>query len=806
MIAEVAERSRAESLMQARLRLMEFAASQSMEEVLVATLDELEALTGSRIGFYHFVEPDEQTLSLQAWSTRTLRELCSAKGKGRHYDVGEAGVWVDCIRQRRPVIHNDYASLPHKKGLPPGHAAVTRELVVPIFRNDRIVAVLGVGNKPTDYVADDVDVVARFADLAWDIADRKQAEQALRASEARYRMLYETLRDAFVRTDMDGRIVECNEIYCQMLGYSTRELRALTSRELTPERWRAIEERIVREQIIARGYSEVYEKEYRRKDGTIFPVELRTSLATDEEGRPSSMWAIVRDITERKRAEADHARLVTAISQAGEAIVITDPSGTILYVNPAFERTTGYTRAEAIGQNPRVLKSGKQGDAFYRRLWATITAGKTWTGLITNRRKDGTLYDEETTISPVFDETGAIINFVAVKRDVSREQALENQLRQAQKLEAVGQLAAGVAHDFNNLITALYGYAEMGRSVLPEGHQAIAALNGILSVSQQAAGLTKSLLTFSGRSQPAVEPLQVCLLVTETAKLLKRMLSKKIEFQIEIPRDDPLWVRADRVQLGQVLINLALNAHDAMPDGGTLRLSVAKRPPLDGADAAAEASVAIAVADTGIGMTPDVQARIFDPFFTMKSRGRGTGLGLAIVHGIVKEHGGHIEVQSQPGQGSTFTVVLPTIPAVSSESDSEQAAEPLRGHGEPILLVDDDEYVGALLATELERQGYAVVTAEDGDAALRRWRERRGTLRLLVLDYDLPRRNGGECLRVIRDAGDTTPAIIISGAVQVNRLVEGTGAQILHKPFKVAELVELASRTMRGECTATPAP
>ena len=304
-LIDITARKRISAVLQARVRISEYALTHSLGELLTLALDEAELLTGSTIGFFHFVEADQLTLSLQEWSTNTHRRMCTAEGGGRHYPVDEAGVWADALRERRPVIYNDYASLPHRKGMPPGHSQVVRMLVVPILRNDKVVALLGVGNKPGDYDSEDIEITSQLASLSWDIAERKRTEKELRASEEKYRGLFESMMDGFVSVAMDGKILECNEVYQAMLGYSKSELAQLNYRDITPEKWSAFEDGIVEDQILKRGYSDIYEKEYRHKDGSIFPVELHAVLTRDEQGTPASIWAIVRDITARKRAEEE---------------------------------------------------------------------------------------------------------------------------------------------------------------------------------------------------------------------------------------------------------------------------------------------------------------------------------------------------------------------------------------------------------------------------------------------------------------------------------------------------------------------
>ncbi len=358
---DLTERKRTASLMNARVRISEYADTHTLDELLQKALDEAEALTDSRIGFAHFLKEDQRTLHLQMWSTNTLAHMCTAEGKGSHYPVEQAGVWAECISTREPVIHNDYASLSpsRRKGLPEGHAPIVRELVVPILRNDLVVMIMGVGNKPYEYDENDVEALSQLAGSVWDIVQRKQAEEALKTSERKYRLLHESMIDGFVSADMEGNFLDCNEIYRNMLGYSVAELAQLTYKDITPEKWRAIEAGIVENQIIKRGYSDIYEKEYIRKDGTIFPVELHTVLLRDVDGEPAGMWAIVRDVTERKQAEEalreSELFIKNVLNSITAHIAVLDGQGKIVTVNEAwkqFARENGNTDPESfIGTN-----------------------------------------------------------------------------------------------------------------------------------------------------------------------------------------------------------------------------------------------------------------------------------------------------------------------------------------------------------------------------------------------------------------------------------------------------------------------
>ena len=367
--------------------------------------------------------------------------------------------------------------------------------------------------------------------------------------------------------------------------------------------------------------------------------------------------------------------LMTAIEQSADGIVITDAQGTIQYVNPAFTRVSGYSREEALGKNPRILKSGKHDEAYYRKLWETILGGEIWQDEITNRRSDGSLYPEQMTITPVRDQRGEITHFIAIKAEVTERKRLEQQLRQAQKMEAVGRLAGGVAHDFNNLLTIISGYSEL----LLEHPGTVEPLRGyvneIRNASGRAASLTRQLLAFSRQQVLAPRVLDLNAVVANIEKMLKRLIGEDIDLVTVLA--ESLWpVKADPGQLEQVLLNLAVNARDAMPKGGMLTIETANVE-MDRTYAQTHFPlspgpyVLLAFSDTGIGMDAETQARIFEPFFTTKEKGKGTGLGLATVYGIVKQSGGYIWVYSEVGKGTTFKIYLP-------RSDEVDESEPRR--------------------------------------------------------------------------------------------------------------------------------
>ena len=437
-------------------------------------------------------------------------------------------------------------------------------------------------------------------------------------------------------------------------------------------------------------------------------------------------------------------RLSAAVEQAAGAVIITDVQGHIQYVNPGFEHMSGYGQAEVLGQTPRILQSGEHDATFYGELWATIRAGNIWHGRLVNKRKDGTRYVVDATITPVRDANGQIANYVSLQRDVTREAQLEEQYRQLQKMEVMGQLTSGIAHDFNNLLTVINGFAELLQVQLSPYEPAHELLAKIRDAGRHGVELVQQLLAFSRKQTITPRLVDLGQLVAGMQSMLQRVIGEHIELTTHVAPD--LWpVKVDATQMEQVIVNLAVNARDAMPQGGRLTIEVANVV-LDheyvGGHLQAQPGehVLLVISDTGIGMTPEVKAHLFEPFFTTKGQGKGTGLGLAIVYGIVKQNGGNIWVYSEEGLGTTFKIYLPRA---DTESAAQSAArtevrEPSPNGNETILLVEDNDSVRDLARLVLRRQGYQVLSAADGQEALDVAADYSGRIHLLLSDLVLP--------------------------------------------------------------------
>ncbi len=500
---------------------------------------------------------------------------------------------------------------------------------------------------------------------------------------------------------------------------------------------------------------------------------------------------IITKAVEGKRTEEERERLMSAIEQAAETIVVTDREGTIQYINPAFDRITGYTREEVIGQNPRILKSGKQDDAFYKELWDTITRGEVWSGRFINKKKDGTFYTEDATISPVHDATGKIVNYVAVKRDVTHEIKLEEQLRQAQKMEAVGTLAGGIAHDFNNLLMAIQGIASLMLYDVDSTHPHYERLQLITKQVRRGANLTAQLLGYARKGKYEVKPINLTRIVEETSDTFGR-IHKEITIHRKLT-EDLSSIEADQSQIEQILLNLYINASGAMPGGGTLILKTMNVTHKDMKgnlyDPRPGSYVLLAVTDTGIGMDKETMERIFEPFFTTKEMGRGTGLGLASAYGIIKGHRGYIHVESEKGRGTTFSIYLPT-----SDKKVETVVKPakhvIEGSG-TILLIDDEASVLNVGVRMLEVLGYTVLEAKSGRKAIETYKANKDTIDLVILDMIMPDMGGGEIYDRMKEISPDVKVLLSSGYSiegQATEILEQGCDGFIQKPFDMAEL------------------
>jgi two-component system, cell cycle sensor histidine kinase and response regulator CckA len=499
---------------------------------------------------------------------------------------------------------------------------------------------------------------------------------------------------------------------------------------------------------------------------------------------------------ERKRYEEHLQRLVTAVESAGETIVVTDSEGTIIYVNPTFEETSGYPRQEALGRNPRILKSGQHDRAFYRKMWETLLAGQVWRGRLTNRRKDGTLYEETATISPIRDESGRIVNYVAVKRDITSETMLQKQLIHAQKMEAIGTLAGGMAHDFNNLLQAILGYSDLLLMKKGPGDPDRKRLEVIQHAARDGADLVSRILTFGRKTESQTRPIDLNEEILKAQRLLRRTVPRMIEIKLVLAENLHI-IDADPAQIEQVLLNLAVNAQHAMPNGGQLLIETSNVSLSDeylrthlGARQGKYAL--LTVSDTGAGMEPEVLDRIFEPFFTTKANGEGTGLGLSMVHGIVSQHGGYIRCYSEPGRGTSFKIYFPVSAGELISQDLALTREMPAFGTETILLVDDDDRIREMGRQLVEMGGYHVISARSGEEALQIYSEKKGEISLIILDLIMPGIGGSRCLEELLRMDPEVRVVVASGYSENGPTVskKRTGARgFVKKPYDAKDIL-----------------
>ena len=522
--------------------------------------------------------------------------------------------------------------------------------------------------------------------------------------------------------------------------------------------------------------------------------EART-FSAEEIGLAWNVADQIASVLARARLDKERRQLSAAIEQMVESVIITDTANSITYVNPAFERVSGYHRSEVIGQTPKILNSGRQDKQFYQELWSTLVAGRVWQGRFVNKRKDGRLFTEDATITPVRDQKGDIVNYVSVQRDVSRELQLEEQYRQSQKMEAVGRLAAGIAHDFNNLLTAINGFATLIQNELDSADPRQELVDKILHSGQRAAELVRQLLAFSRKQVVKPQVLNLNTVITSMEKMLQRIIGEHIELEISLTPD--LWpVKADPAQLEQVIINLAVNASDAMPESGRLTVETTNvfidaAFAMDHLDAQPGEHVLLLVKDTGIGMSEEVQKHMFEPFFTTKEVGKGTGLGLATVFGIVKQSNGYIWVNSEPGQGTTIKIYLPRVADTHSNSFVYNMIPTLPLGMETILLVEDETIVRELAARVLRQQGYTVLEVVNGTEAVQLVKAYDQKIHLLVTDVVMPHMHGkalAEQLKVLRPG---VKILFTSGYTHFSLIQRGVlkaDDMFIQKPFSPGEL------------------
>ena len=629
-----------------------------------------------------------------------------------------------------------------------------------------------------------------------DITDRKKAEEMLQESEKKYRTLLETTSEGCWMIGPERKTMEVNESLCKMLGYSQDEIIGKTPFDFVDDENRKIF--VEQTSKISTTPHRSYEITLKKKNGKDLPTYFNATTIRDESGVVQGSFALITDVTEKKQIEEERNRLAVCIEQSVESVFITDRDGRIQYINPAFERVTGYSREETIGQTPRILKSGKHDALFYKQMWHTLTSGNTWHGRITNRKKDGSFYETEATISPISDKSGRITNFVSIKRDITDQIALEAQLQRAQKMEAIGALAGGVAHDLNNVLSGIVSYPELLLLDLPEDSPLRKPILTIQTSGQKAADIVQDLLTLARRGVVATEVVNLNQVINsylkspECEKLKEFHPDTKIKTNLETYL---LNIMGSSVHLSKTVMNLVSNATKAMPDGGNIFISTESRyidRPIGGYDEVEEGDyVVLTVSDTGVGIPTEDLERIFEPFYTKKKMGRsGTGLGMAVVWGTVKDHKGYIDIQSVEGKGTTFTFFFPVTRKELAKDKAPVSIKDYMGKGESILIVDDVKEQRDIASSILSELGYSVSSVSSGEEAVEYLKNYSADLLLLDMIMD-PEIDGLETYKRILEFHPAQKAIIASGFSETDRVKEaqklGAGKYI-KKPYTLEKI------------------
>jgi two-component system cell cycle sensor histidine kinase/response regulator CckA len=595
---------------------------------------------------------------------------------------------------------------------------------------------------------------------------RIQVGRRLVEQHALLHCLIDSIPDPIYFKDNRGLYLGCNKAYETFVGKDESEIINRTDNAFLPESQAQVTH-MEDLRVLASGEALESEGWTTGSDGAkVYLSTLKTTYMESAAGF-SGMIGISRDLTKRIEMEQEVQRLAVAVEQSTESILIADQEGVTRYVNSAFISITGYTKEEVLGKTPDLFRTEQHDDEFYKTLLRTIFAGSKWEGRITSCRKDGTLFDVEAFIYPIRDDTDQILNYVAISRDVTHEIAVERQLRQTQKMNAIGELAGGISHDFNNILTAILGYVALCMNSVDEGDKVQDYLKEIVKAGDRATKLVRQILTFSRQEEQDFQSVDIHQVVEDSLSMVQTTIKSNIIVESDLTECGP--VLGDTTQLQQVMVNLCTNAvHALAKEKGTLRVAMkpvellGKKRGEQVVDLSPGLYACITVEDTGCGMTAETMERIFEPYYTTKKKGEGTGFGLSIVHGIVNKHSGYIAVESELGKGTLFTLYFPLLIGTNEEKIQAIDHSTPEGFGQ-ILFVDDDAAVLAMGREILESFGYTVSVATNGKQALEIFQQDSKCFDALVSDYSMPEMNGYELIRECLSLEPGLPSILCSG-------------------------------------------
>lgn len=639
--------------------------------------------------------------------------------------------------------------------------------------------------------------------LGRDITLRKQTEDNLRESESKFRVLLDRLEHIPIQGyDAERRVIYWNTASTDVYGYSREEAFGQKLEDLIipvhmrDEAIRSVQLWLTENHTIPSG-----EITLCNKKGDEVPVYSSHILHTTAAGE-KKLFCIDIDLRMLQQAEDQIRRLAAAVEQTGETIVITDTEGIIEYVNSSFTAVTGYTREEAIGQSPRILNSGEQADAIFAEMWKTISQGKTWRGRLVNKKKDGSLFTEDATISPIINPAGTIAHYVAAKRDITEQLLTEEKYRHAQKMEAMGQLAGGVAHDFNNMLAIILGQVEIALLKILPDDPLKKRLQEIKIAANRSSNLTQQLLGFARKQSRQSQILNLSDTVATMLTMLKRLIGEHCELRWSAEAESP-FVDIDPGHFNQILTNLIINARDAIEDSGVI--SVKTRQVLldevfcqNHPGSRTGKYVLLDISDSGCGMSQEILDKIFDPFFTTKEIGKGTGLGLSMVFGLIKQNNGYIVANSTPGQGSTFSLYFPQV-QIEGEPSIQSDNKILLDGTETILVVEDETALLDITTSMLTESGYRVLSAQGPFAAIQLAEKYKDPIHLLLTDIVMPKMNGVELSDYLLKIEPEIKILYMSGYPRehFSQLKQrNTTVQLLKKPFSLHKLTQIVREVL----------
>jgi len=820
---DITERIRTEKMLRkglergsALLKLYEEASKLNEKELYDFTLELAVKLTDSVIGFFHMVSEDQQNVVLTSWNKEALED-CSAPFE-THYPIDQAGNWVDCVRLKKPVVYNEFPRSPNRKGLPEGHVPIERFMSIPVVEKGRALIIFGVGNKSEPYDDHDVLQIQLVANELHKIMRQRKSDQDLRESEELHRMLAEkSMAGVYIVQNSKFKFLNANA--ASYAGYLPEELIGCDAMLIIHSEDRTK----VKENAAAMLKGErtaPYEFRIMCKDGSARWI-MESVTHIQYEGKQAVLGNSM-DITEiiHAKHELDSRKaLELSILDAIPHAVIGLENRKIIFANSHVKETFGWSPEELIGKTTRILyRSDEEYEDIGRSAYPVLLRQRTHSMECVCRRRD-----EQDIVcllnGAVIGETlveGRVVvvyeDITALKQTENDRRKMETQLRQAQKMEALGTLAGGIAHDFNNILGGIIGYAELYKDQVHDRPRIYHGLEEVLNASQRAKDLVQQILTFSRQREQERIPIKLSPIVKEVTKFMRASLPATIQIRHQI---DARWdkIMADASQIHQVLTNLCTNAGHAMKDtGGILEITLEQIDINDDnmlnlRSLQPGLHLKLTVSDTGCGITEENIERIFEPYFTTKEIGEGTGLGLAVVHGIIKSHGGEIKVYSEVGKGTRFHVYLPLL---KEQMGIDQVAQPTplpRGK-ETILFVDDEKMLAQVGKLSLEKLGYEVVAETDPIKAVDLFKEDKDRFDLVITDKTMPKMTGFDLARDLKSVRPDVPVILCSGFQEKTDEAELSAVGISHfisKPIDIGLMAKAIRTVLKKNKDAYPA-